>query len=148
MLLQRHILLPWLSSSVLMFGLSYVWHGVVLKDFHELTIPLALYLVLAAIVYLVLGLGITIAMHKAIEHEWISLKKSFVLMGFVVGAIVGFLTYLVILVFGISFAKHGLVHMAVDLAWQMLEQGLGGMVVCLGIIYDLHQRFLESEQSV
>ena len=130
-----------------MFGLSYVWHGVILKDFQELTIPLTLYLVLAALIYFVLGLGITMATHKAIQYEWISLKNAFPLMAFLVGAVAGFLTYLVILVFGISFAKHGLVHVAVDLLWQMFEQGLGGLVVSLGIIYDMHQRFLERERS-
>jgi hypothetical protein len=35
----------------------------------------------------------------------------------------------------------------VDVLWQMVEQGIGGLAVSLGIIYDLHQRFLEQERG-
>ncbi len=146
-LLRRHILLPWLFSSVVMFGLSYVWHGLVLKDLEELRIPLTLYLVLAGLVYLVIGLGITLITHKAIEYEFISLKGPFPLMTFGVGVIVGFFVYLVIFVLGLSFADKGLMHVLADSLWQMAEQGLGGLAVSGGIIYDLHQRFLEQERS-
>jgi hypothetical protein len=39
------------------------------------------------------------------------------------------------------------VHVLVDVLWQMVEQGIGGLAVSLGIIYDLHQRFLEQERG-
>lgn len=145
--LKRFIVLPWLLSGLVMFGLSYVWHGMLLSDLQELKIPQALYHLLAALVYLVLGLGITIATHKAIQYEWISLRGAFPLMSMLLGAVAGFFVYLLIFVLGMSFAKHGMVHVVVDVLWQMFEQAMGGLMVSLGIIYDMHKRFLEQERG-
>lgn len=147
MLLRRYILLPWLLSATVMFGLSFLWHGVILVDLQELRIPISLYTVLAALVYLVVGLGLTICTHKAIEYEWISLRGAFPFMSFLVGAAAGFFVYLVIFVLGMSFAKPGMVHVAVDVLWQMLEQGVGGLMVSLGIIYDIRESYLEDERA-
>ncbi len=147
MLLSRHILLPWLASSVVMFGLSYLWHGVALTDLEELRVPKTLYFVLAGIVYLVLGLCLTIGLHKAIAYELISLKVAFPFTSFLGGAVVGFVVYLVIFVLGMTFTKHGMVHVVVDILWQMIEQGMGGLAVSLGIIYDMHKSFLEQERA-
>jgi hypothetical protein len=147
LLFRRHTLLPWLWSAITMFALSFLWHGVILKDLQELKIPLTLYLVLSGIVYLLLGLTITVATHKAIEHEWVSLKGPFPLMVFLIGAAIGFVVYLLIFVLGMSFAKNEVVHIVVDILWQMVEQGLGGFVVSLGLIYDMRQRFLEEERG-
>jgi len=147
MLLRRYILLPWLMSSAVMFGVSYVWHGLVLTDLEDVSIPLTLYFVLAGVVYLVLGLALTIGIHKAVQYEWISLKGAFPLMCMLAAAAAGFFVYLVIFVLGMSFAKAGMVHMVVDVLWQMFEQALGGLAVSLGVIYDMHQRFLEQERA-
>jgi hypothetical protein len=46
-----------------------------------------------------------------------------------------------------SFAKAGAVHVVIDALWQMLEQGVGGLVVSLGLIYDMHRRFMENERA-
>ncbi|HRD51541.1 MAG TPA: hypothetical protein PKY96_02730 [Flavobacteriales bacterium] len=146
-LLRRFILLPWLLSSTVMFGLSYLWHGVLLSDMQDVTIPMPLYLSLAGVVYLVLGLAQTIATHKAVEYEWISLKKAFPFMTMLLSAVIGFFVYLVIFVLGFGFAKHGMAHVLVDIIWQMIEQSIGGLMVSLGIIYDMHQRFLEQERA-
>jgi len=146
MLAKRHILLPWLFSACLMFGLSYVWHGLALRDLQELNVPLTLYFLLAFLVYLVLGLIITLAVHKAIQYEWISLKRAFPFMGVLTGAAAGFFVYLVIFTLGMTFTKHGMMHVVVDILWQMVEQGLGGLAVSLGIIYDLHRQFMEQER--
>lgn len=145
--LRRFILLPWLLSSLVMFGLSYVWHGLVLSDLEDLKIPLVLYFVLAFIVYLVLGLVLTIGAHKAVQYEFISLKRAFPFMVMLMAAAVGFFVYLVIFVLGMSFAKSGGMHVIIDVLWQMVEQGLGGLMVSLGMIYDMHQRFLEQERA-
>ncbi|MBK9175987.1 MAG: hypothetical protein IPM46_06525 [Flavobacteriales bacterium] len=147
MLLRRFIILPWLLSSLVMFGLSYLWHGQVLSDLQEMRIPMPLYLILAGVVYLILGLALTIGVHKAVQYEWISLKKAFPLTSMLLGSVMGFVVYLLIFVLGMSFAKGGAMHMLVDALWQMVEQALGGLMVSLGIIYDMHQRFLEQERS-
>lgn len=130
-----------------MFVLSWLWHGLALTDLEELRIPKALYFCLAGLVYLVLGFGLTFAIHTAIAHEWISLKRGFPFTSTLLGAALGFCVYLVIFVLGMSFTKSGMVHVVVDVLWQMLEQGIGGLAVSLGIIYDMHQRYLESERA-
>jgi hypothetical protein len=147
MLLKRRILLPWLLSAVVMYGLSYLWHGIALTDLDDLKMPMALYLVLSAVAYLITGGGITAAVHQSIVHEWISLKAGFPFMSALVGAVIGFIVYLLVLTLGMSFADHGLRHIVVDVLWQMLEQALGGLVVSLGIIYDMHRSFLEAERA-
>ena len=129
-----------------MFGLSYVWHGLALTDLQELKIPLTLYFVLALLVYLVLGLVLTLVVHKAIQYEWISLKGAFPFMAALIGTVAGFFVYLVIFIMGMTFTKHGMMHVVVDILWQMVEQGMGGLAVSLGIIYDMHKRFMEQER--
>ena len=147
MLRERRFLLPWIASAVLMYGLSYLWHGVALNDLRELRIPLGLYLGLSGLAYLIIGLGITIATHQGIQHNWIGLKQGFPLKGMLVGAIIGFVVFLLAFLFGMSFTDRGMMYIVVDVFWQMAEQALGGLVVALGIIYDLHQSFIENERA-
>ncbi|MBL7950977.1 MAG: hypothetical protein JNM62_04600 [Flavobacteriales bacterium] len=147
MLLRRHILLPALLSATVMYALSWLWHGLALTDLEEMTIPKPLYFTLAGLVYLILGSGLTFMIHTAILHEWISLKRAFPLTSALLGAVAGFVVYLLIFVLGMSFVKGGMLHVVVDVLWQMLEQGVGGLCVSLGIIYDMHKRYLETERA-
>ena len=110
-----------------MYGFSYLWHGMLLSDLQEISIPVWLYMVLAGLVYIVLGLVLTIGTHKAVQYEWISLKGAFPLWTTLLAAALGFFVYLVIFVLGITFAKAGAMHMVVDVLWQMFEQGMGGL---------------------
>ena len=130
-----------------MYGLSYVWHGLILRDLDELKVPLGLYLGLSALVYTIVGIVITVLVHEAIRHEWISLKRAFPLSSMLVGAVVGFVVYLLVFILGMSFAGSQTMHIVVDVLWQMLEQALGGLMVSLGIIYDMHRTFLEHERA-
>lgn len=50
-----------------MYGFSYLWHGMLLSDLQEISIPVWLYMVLAGLVYIVLGLVLTIGTHKAMQ---------------------------------------------------------------------------------
>jgi len=146
-LFRRSILVPALLAAVVMFLVSWLWHGVALTDLEEIRIPISLYFTLAGLVYLVLGFGMTFAVHTAVMHEWISLKRAFPFTSMLLGAAVGFFVYLVIFVLGMSFTKGGMVHVVADVIWQMVEQGLGGLMVSLGIIYDMHKRYIESERA-
>lgn len=130
-----------------MFLVSWLWHGLALTDLEEISIPLSLYFCLAGLVYLVLALGMTLAIHSAILHEWISLKRAFPFTSMMLGAALGFFVYLLIFVMGMSFTQGGMVHVVADVLWQMVEQGVGGLMVSLGIIYDMHKRYLESERA-
>jgi hypothetical protein len=130
-----------------MYGLSLLWHGLALNDLRELKMPMALYVVLSATVYIILGLGITFAMHQAIVYQWIGIRQGFPGKGLLLGAMLGFVVYLIALILGMSFTDSKVMHMLVDVLWQMVEQGMGGLMVSLGIIYDLHQNFLENERA-
>lgn len=143
---ERRFLLPWIGSTLLMFGLSCLWHGVALNDLREVRTPLPLYFTLSALVYVLIGLGMTVVMHQAIAHDWIKIRHGFPLMGMLMGAIFGFVVFLIAFIFGMSFTDKQAIHIVVDVLWQMLEQGLGGLTISLGIIYDLHQNFLENER--
>ena len=65
----------------------------------------------------------------------------------VAGGAFGFVVFLLVYILGMSFAEHGAMHAAVDAIWQMVEQGIGGLMVSFGIIYDLHRQFMESEKA-
>ncbi|MCC6540650.1 MAG: hypothetical protein IT225_00365 [Flavobacteriales bacterium] len=139
--------MPALLSAVVMFLVSWLWHGVALTDLDEIRIPMGLYFSLAGLVYLILGFGMTFAVHTAVMYEWISLKRAFPLASMLLGAALGFVVYLVIFVLGMSFTRGGMVHVVADVIWQMVEQGMGGLMVSVGIIYDMHKRFIESERA-
>ncbi len=130
-----------------MYTLSYAWHGLFLQDLVDLKVPLTLYLVLAAVVYLLIGLLLTLAAHKAIELEFISLKGAFPMKTTMLGGVFGFFVFLLLFILGMSFTKNEVTHILADALWQMFEQGIGGLGVSLGIIYDLHQTFLEQERA-
>ncbi len=147
MLLKRQILIPWLASTLVMYGLSYVWHGLALNDLSELKIPMGLYVLLSTVVYVLLGLGLTGALRLALHHQWIGIRQGFPWKGLLLGAVAGFVVYLIAFIFGMSFTDRKLMHILVDVLWQMLEQGFGGLMVSLGIIYDIHQSFLEHERA-
>ena len=83
-MLTKRFFISWLLSSLLMFLLSYVWHGIFLTDLSRLSYPKALFLFFAAIVYLMIG----------------------------------------------SFSTGSkLENMILDITWQLIEQGMGGLVV-------------------
>lgn len=144
-ILRRGFLVPWLAASVVMFGMSYLWHGLLLTDLEELTMPLWLYLLLAGIVYLVIGFLLTMLIDQALLHNWIKLKKGFPLVSFLVAGVLGFFLYLLVVVMGNSFSDHGAKHVMIDILWQMLEQGVGGLCVAFGIIYDVRKIQVEME---
>ncbi|MBZ0206969.1 MAG: hypothetical protein K8H89_11640 [Flavobacteriales bacterium] len=134
-------------SSAVMLGISYAWHGLALTDISDLRVDPWLYLGLSSLAYLCIGLILTLTIHFLIAREWLSLKTAFQLKAMLVGGGVGVLVYLVMLLSGLSFASHGIEHVVVDLIWQIIEQGIGGLMVSLGIIYDLHRRFMEAERA-
>ncbi|MFT3885703.1 MAG: hypothetical protein QM724_09805 [Flavobacteriales bacterium] len=144
---KRRFLLPWSLSALVMLALSNLWHGLILNDLADLKVPIGLYLGLSLLVYVLIALGLTVAVQQALHHEWISLQRGFPWMGFLAGTIVGFTVYLVAFIFGMSFTSHKLVHVVVDVLWQMVEQGVGGMAVTWGILWDLHKGFMEAERA-
>jgi hypothetical protein len=130
-----------------MFALSCLWHGVALTDLDELRMPLGLYFGLAGVAYLLIALGISIAVRQGVLRQWISLKRGFPLTSTMVGVAIGAIVYLLVFTLGLSFAGHELRHVILDALWQMFEQGIGGLVVSAGMIYIMHRSFIEGERA-
>ncbi|MBP8822478.1 MAG: hypothetical protein KBH07_02395 [Flavobacteriales bacterium] len=144
---KRRFLVPWLLSTVAMAGLSYAWHGWALNDVADLRMGLQKYLGISALVYLMLALVLTLLVHIMLVREWVSLKGAFPVKAMMVGAAFGTVVYLLVLLSGLSFADQGMHHVVVDLLWQVAEQGAGGLMVGLGVVYDLHRSFMEAERA-
>lgn len=147
MLFSRKFLLPWLFSALVMLGLNYLWHGLVLNDLEDVRLSTQAYLAFAGGAYLLIGLLITGAVHWGIQTDRISLKHAFPWVCMAVGGSIGVVVYLVAYFFGLSFSGRELVHVVADTLWQMVEQALGGLAVSLGIIYDMHRTFMHTERA-
>lgn len=130
-----------------MYGSSYVWHGLALNDLADLEYSLLLYFVWTALAYTLLGALLTFLVHQAILHEWVSLKRAFPVSCMLLGGVAGVAVYGVIHLSGLSFADADAVHLVVDLTWQVVEQAIGGLMVAIGLIYDMHRTFMETEQA-
>lgn len=116
-------------AMLVMFALSYVWHGVILNDFKNIPFPFPLFMALCFIVYLLISLVINIILFKIEIHENLTVKRI------LIGGIIGFSIYLIVFTLGHTYYERGIEHIISDFLWQMLEQGIGAFVVdfCLHI---------------
>ena len=122
----------WFIASIVMFLLSFLWHGVFLNDIDKVTYPLWLYYGLAAFVYLCIGFIVTVLATKVNFSS-----KKYANVGFL-GGMLGFFFYLVAFVLGISFTGgNELSHVAIDFMWQIIETGTGGLVA--GFMYEVYK---------
>ncbi len=121
----------WMVCSSTMFILFYFWHGMVLNDFSYMAYSKAPFLVTSVAIYLVIGMLITF-----LTYALKKIKNSFK-YGLTVGAAVGVLVYMVIvLLLGLSFYPQvEFKIVAFDLGWQVVEQSAGGLLC--GWIYRL-----------
>lgn len=127
----RYLVAFLLSTAVMMLS-SLLWHGILLNDLRNIPQPEVLFFSLWALLYLGIGLGLTLAINLLSSNFKFSIKP------WLVGALVGFFLYLIAFVLGISFKTNGAEHIVVDFLWQMIEQGIGGAVV--GFVYYMAKR--------
>lgn len=134
----KRFMLSWILSSLTMFGLSYIWHGVILNDYAILAYPFQIYLVSAAVVYLVIGFLLT----RIFIAEFLDrISDKAIPRGLAAGAALGVIVYMVALVVGVTFnSGMELKYLLLDVAWQTAEQCLGGLVV--GLVYLLVYEFI------
>lgn len=127
-MLTKRFFISWIASSVVMFALSYLWHGVFLTDFSRLSYPKEIFLVIAALVYLIIGFVAAKAIDiKLLEKHF--RRKPF-LKGAISGAGLGFILFLISTVVGVSFSTGSKIeNLLLDICWQVIEQGIGGLVV-------------------
>ncbi len=147
LLFKRRFLVPWLSGAMMMTGLSYAWHGWALTDVADLHMDLRMYLGISLVAYLLLSFVLTLVVHHALVREWLTLKGAFPFKAMAVGAAMGVVVYVLISLSGSPFSAQGVHHVLVDLVWQVVEQAAGGLMVGLGIVFDLHRSFMEAERA-
>ena len=130
---NKKFFISWIFSALAMFGISYVWHGLVMFDLKIIStrIPLPLYLAFAAVAYLVIGAVVS----RVYSMEYFkTFTRQVFLRGLIAGAVCGFLIFIISLVTGVSFAKNSTsAFIFVDMTWQIIEQAIGGFVV--GIVH-------------
>lgn len=134
----KRFMLSWILSSLTMFGLSYIWHGIILNDYAILAYPFQIYLISAAVVYLVIGFLLT----RIFIAEFLDrISDKAIPRGLAAGAALGVIVYMVALVVGVTFnSGMELKYLLLDVAWQTAEQCLGGLVV--GLVYLLVYEFI------
>ena len=129
----KRFLIGWIISSLSMFGLSYLWHGVFLNDYQLITYPLGIYLVCAAVAYLLIGFLVS----RAFIIEYFDKVTRHPLgRGPFIGFICGVLVYIIATVVHVTFNKDmDLKYLFLDIFWQGVEQAFGGLMI--GIVYML-----------
>ncbi|MDQ3110735.1 MAG: hypothetical protein M3R17_12650 [Bacteroidota bacterium] len=127
----KRFIIGWIISSVLMFVLSYIWHGVVLYDYAQITYPLGIYLTASAIAYLFIGFLVNRAF---VIPFFDRISRHPLLRGPAIGFACGMLVYIVATVVHVTFNKDmELKYFLLDVTWQGIEQAFGGFVV--GLVY-------------
>lgn len=131
-MLSKRFLISWLASSVVMFILFYVWHGLFLTDFARLSYPKEIFLIFSSLVYLIIGFVVSKAIDaKLLENVF---KRNSLLKGLISGAVCGFAFFLMATVVGVSFSAGSRIqNLLLDVSWQVIEQAIGGLVV--GIVH-------------
>lgn len=128
--LTKRFFYTWIISSIGMFLLSYLWHGVILNDFSRLNYPKEIFLLLAALTYIFIGF-VVVKIYEAKFFEKLFIHKP-IFKGIFKGAICGFIFFLIATVVGVSFnTGSGLKNLAFDATWQVLEQAIGGGIIGL-----------------
>ena len=134
---SKRVFISLIASAIIMLSISYLWHGVVLNDFNLHGYPAGYYFLFKAGVYLIIGLIMSKAIElKILDKEY---KHRPVAKGVVVGLICGFAFFLVLTIKSIgSPVSIPFSHHLLNLAWQLLEQMIGGIVVgfCSIFFYD------------
>mgnify|MGYP001582006710 CR=1 FL=1 len=127
----KRFFLSWIVSSLVMFGMSYLWHGVFLNDLERISYPKEIFLTGSIITYLILGFLVTkIYMMKFPKQ----IARKPLVRGIISGALLGLSTYIVALVIGVSFnSTLTPQYILFDILWQTVEQTFGGITV--GLIY-------------
>jgi hypothetical protein len=138
--------LPTLLAAPTMFLLALFWHHFITNDLRHLQNDFQLYLALLALGYVMMALVLTILIRSMMEPGWGRYKELSYTAGLgggaSVGVSIGFIAY------ALSISSAGAIdlpHVLVDLAWQVFEQGTGGLMVVVGIFLDRTMTNLERE---
>ncbi|MFI5141048.1 MAG: hypothetical protein ACHQII_01720 [Bacteroidia bacterium] len=117
----------WLLSAVLMYVAFYLFHGVLTNDIIKLSIPKSLFLSVAAVVYLIVALGMSLLFKSTSLKK--NIKKPY-RRGLLIGILTALFMYGVAFTVGISFSfKVTMLNLMVDVSWQIIEQSIGAFFI-------------------
>ncbi|MEK6615029.1 MAG: hypothetical protein AABZ32_02790 [Bacteroidota bacterium] len=123
----KRFFLSWILSSLTMFSLSYLWHGIFLNDLERLSYPKEIFFAGSIVTYLILGFLVT-KIYLMKFPKQIATKP--LVRGIISGALLGIATYVVSLVIGVSFnSTLTPQYILFDVLWQTVEQTFGGITV-------------------
>ena len=123
----KRFFISWICSSLVMFSLSYFWHGVFLNDLQRLTYPKEVFLTGSIITYLILGFLLTKIYLMNFPKQ---IARRPIIRGLISGALLGIAAYIVSLVIGVSFNSELKVeYILFDSLWQATEETFGGLTV-------------------
>ena len=130
MLYSFRFYLSWILAAVLMYVAFYFWHGIFLNDLNRISFSKALFLGLAALVYLVISFVVYRTYESKLLAKYISQPM---LRGVVSGFMVGFVLFALVAVLGVSFTNNvNATYLIADCTWQIGEQIIGGLIIGLG----------------
>ncbi len=133
MLYSFRFYVSWIIAAVFMYVAFYFWHGVFLNDLNRISFSKALFLGLAALIYLVISFVLYRTYESKLLEKYISQP---LLRGVVSGVFIGFILFALVTVLGISFTKNiNLTYILADCAWQIVEQIIGGVIIGFGKIF-------------
>lgn len=129
----KRLFISSIIGCIIMIGLSYIWHGVVLNDINSLQYNISIFLWLLFVLYLVIALFLSfiVSIYNPLDHKFFK--------HLTIGVFFGFLIYLIAFVLGVSFSGGALNHVLLDFSWQMIEQGIGAGAI--SIYYTVAYRF-------
>lgn len=129
----KRFMIAWICTTLVMFGLSYLWHGLFLNDYNLISYSKVVYFSFATVAYIFVGFLVTRAYSLPFFDKT---SSNSILRGFWVGFSCGILVSILATTVNISFNKsHDLKYLIFDLTWQGIEQGIGGLIV--GFVYVL-----------
>lgn len=133
-MLTKRFFISWIVASLVMFGLSFFWHGILLTDFSRISYPKEIFLISASVVYFALGF----LLNKVYQLNFFGKKfnQKPLLRGLLSGASCGIVLYMITLVFGVSFSSAlTLSNIILDVSWQVFEQSFGGLIIGASYIF-------------
>jgi hypothetical protein len=130
----KNFILAWLSSFIVCFVLGYIWHDNFMSNFYienseRLPNP-SMNITVLAVAYMIITFLMTFI--------YTNLKKSRrplfdgLLLGLITGLLWSLPSPLVDVSYGVGISPGGIL---IDSAWQMIEEGLGGIVMAWSFQY-------------
>lgn len=130
----KNFILAWLSSFVVCFALGYIWHENFMGNFyieHSERLPNPnVDTAILSLAYIIVTFLMTL-----IYANWQKSKRPLtdgLLLGLITGMLWSLPSPLTDVAFGVGVSPGGIF---IDSAWQMLEEGIGGMVMAWSYQY-------------